>query len=60
MAPVSRTNHDRSEQEQVEQLANDGDQSIAGPASELRQNLREQYGALEPPELPHRYGHFGL
>jgi hypothetical protein len=46
--------------ERLEQLTRDADEAVAGSADELLRNLREQYGHLEPPELPDRYGHFGL
>jgi hypothetical protein len=47
-------------QEQLEQLAKDRDEAVAESADELVRNLRAQYGHLERPELPRRYGHFGL
>jgi hypothetical protein len=46
--------------ERLEQLTRDRDEAVAGPAGELLGQLREQYGHLEPHQLPDRYGHFGL
>ncbi|HZA09991.1 hypothetical protein [Mycobacterium sp.] len=46
--------------EQLEQLATDHDETVAGPAGELLRDLFKQYGHLEPPEVPDPYGHFGL
>ncbi|HUH70404.1 MAG TPA: hypothetical protein VLZ05_17030 [Mycobacterium sp.] len=45
--------------ERLEELTNDADETVGESAGELFRDLREQYGHLEPPELPDRYGHFG-
>jgi hypothetical protein len=47
-------------QERLERLTKDRDEAVAESADELLWSLREKYGHLERPELPHRYGHFGL